>query len=89
MPAPKRKRAAGAKPPAKRRAAAKKKEAPVDARELLRKALLLAKQKVAKGEIKLSASDLIRLMEAADRWESENGVLVEARWVESESESPG
>lgn len=88
MPAPKRKRAAGVKPLAKRRAAAEE-ETPVDARELLRKALLLAREKVAKGEIKLSASDLIRLMEAADRWESENGVLVEARWVESESESPG
>ena len=88
MPEPKRKRAAGAKPPAKRRATAEE-EAPVDVRELLRKALLLAREKVAKGEIKLSASDLIRLMEAADRWESENGVLVEARWVESESESPG
>jgi hypothetical protein len=88
MPAPKRKRAARAKPPAKHRAAAEE-ETPVDVRELLRKALLLAREKVAKGEIKLSASDLIRLMEAADRWESENGVLVEARWVESESESPG
>ena len=88
MPGPKRKRAAGAGAPAKHRATAEE-EAPVDVRELLRKALLLAKQKVAKGEIKISASDLIRLMEAADRWESENGVLVEARWVESESESPG
>jgi hypothetical protein len=83
MPGPKRKRAAGAGAPAKRRAAAEE-ETPVDARELIRKALLLAKQKVAKGEIKLSASDLIRLMEAADRWESENGVLVEARWVKPE-----
>jgi hypothetical protein len=88
MPGPKRKKAAGVKLPAKHRAAAEE-ETPVDTRDLIRQALLLARQKVAKGEIKLSASDLIRLMEAADRWESENGVLVEARWVESESESPG
>jgi hypothetical protein len=88
MPGPKRKRAAGAKPPAKRRAGAAE-ETPVDTRDLIRKALLLARQKVAKGEIKLSASDLIRLMEAADRWESENGVLVEARWVKPEELSSG
>lgn len=88
MPEPKRRKAAAAGAPAKRRAAAKE-ATPVDARDLIRKALLLAKQKVAKGEIKLSASDLIRLMEAADRWESENGVLVEARWVKPGELSSG
>ncbi|MCX6618771.1 MAG: hypothetical protein NTZ98_22075 [Acidobacteria bacterium] len=88
MPGPKRKRAAGAGAPAKHRAAAEE-ETPVDARDLIRKALLLARQKVAKGEIKLSASDLIRLLETADRWERHKGVLIEARWVKPGSESQG
>ncbi len=56
----------------------------MDPRELIRKALALGKKKVASGEIKLSASDLIRLMEIAERWEDEKGVLIEARWVKPE-----
>lgn len=53
-------------------------------RELVRKTLALAKRSIAKGEMKVSATDLIRLLELSDKWERDNRAPVEARWVDPE-----
>jgi hypothetical protein len=58
---------------------------------LARKALALVRRRIEEGDMKLSVADLVRLLEIADEERGKGGsrVVIEARWVDPKSVSPG
>ncbi len=55
-----------------------------DKRELVRKALELGKKNIEKGDMKISAADMIRLLELSGKLAGDEAERIEVRWVDPE-----